>query len=440
MAKDADTEMNDRPAEDSATYRKSTLSNGVRILTDFVPNVRSASIGLWVGVGSSHEVAPLRGISHCIEHMLFKGTRTRSERRIAEEMDSIGGHLNAFTDKEATCYHARVVDEHVRFSFELLADMFLNSTFDPEELRKEQKVILEEIKMYDDSPEEVSHDLFIRSVWAGSPLGDPTIGYAETVSAVTRESIYEFMADTYAPDNVVVTAAGNVNHEAVTDEVRRLFGDLRTGERAKDPAPPQFRPTTEIKQEDSEQVYVIVGAEGVSASDERRYAYSLLDTILGGGMASRLFHEIRSKRGLAYNVYSAHHSYRSGGLLTIAAATGPKTAREVITIIRAELAQLVSDGVTDDEVARAKEHIKGGLLLSLESTSTRMLRLGHSEINVGRYVPPSEIVARIEAVTKADVDALSRALFVPARTALTVLGPIDEQFGVEFAGSLAQTA
>jgi len=425
---------------DEQTYRKTSLANGIRVVTERVPHVRSASIGLWVGTGSSHEAAAQRGISHCIEHMLFKGTRTRSDRKIAEEMDSIGGHMNAFTDKETTCYHARVVDEHARFSLELIADMFRNSTFDPAELRKEQQVILEEIRMYDDAPDELSHDLFIRSVWAGSPLGEPTIGYAETVSTITRDSIRDFLEAAYTPSNVVVAAAGNVWHDEFTGWVQQQLGDMPARAPGSDPAPPDFRATTVIKHKDCEQVYLLLGAEGVSARDERRYAYSVLDTIVGGGMASRLFHEIRSKRGVAYNVYSAHHSYRAGGLLTIAAGTGPKTAVEVVAVIREEVAKLVADGVSDEEVVRAKEHLKGGLLLSLESTSTRMLRLGHTELNIGRNISAAEAIASIEAVTKRQVDELARAEFRRGRLALTVLGPVDERFGADADAALARSA
>jgi len=425
---------------DEQTYKKSVLRNGVRVVTERVPHVRSASIGLWVGTGSSHEQAAQRGISHCIEHMLFKGTPTRSDRQIAEEMDSIGGHMNAFTDKETTCYHARVVDMHARFSLELIADMFRNSLFDPAELRKEQQVILEEIRMYDDAPDELSHDLFIRSVWAGSPLGEPTIGYAETVSAITRDSIRAFLQSAYTPANVVVAAAGNVRHDEFSGWVEQLLGDMPAARPSPDPAQPEFRPTTVIKHKDCEQVYLLIGAEGVSARDDRRYAYSVLDTILGGGMASRLFHEIRSKRGLAYNIYSAHHSYRAGGLLTIAAGTGPKTAVEVVAVIRDELAKLVADGVSQEEVARAKEHLKGGLLLSLESTSTRMLRLGHTELNIGRNISPAEAIANIDAVTKEQVDELARADLQRGRLALTVLGPVDDRFGADADAALAQSA
>ncbi len=419
-------------------YAKTVLDNGIRVITERVPSVRSASMGVWVGVGSAHEEPALRGISHCIEHMLFKGTPSRSARDIAELMDSVGGNLNAFTDKETTCYHARTVDTHAPLALEVLADMFEHSLFDEEELHKEQQVILEEIRMYDDSPDEVSQDLFLRSVWGGSALGEPTIGYADTVSAITRGAIIDYMASKYVPSAVVITAVGHLEHDAFVEDVRRLFSGLRGPAAVANPKPPVFRPVTVVTPKDCEQVYMLVGAEGTSAADDRRYVYSVLDTILGGGMASRLFQEIREKRGLVYSVYSAHQTYRTGGLFTIAASTRAKNASEVLSLIRAETAALFERGVTDAEIARAKEHLKGGLLLSLESTSTRMLRLGRTELVAGRTIPPSEVIAHIEAVTKEQVDAVARALFAPGRQALTVLGPVDDRFEAE--ARLAQSA
>jgi len=409
------------------TYVKTVLDNGIRVITEQVPNVRSAAIGLWVGVGSSHEEPPLRGISHLIEHMLFKGTPARSARQIAETMDSVGGNLNAFTDKEVTCYHGRIVDAHVNLAFELLSDMFRHAKFDPTDLRNEQQVILEEIRMYDDSPDEVSQDLFLRTVWAGSSLGEPTIGYADTVSGITRDSIKAYMRQRYTPDRVVVTGAGSLDHAAFVKLVNEFLGQMEGKFEGTEPSPPQFRPAIAGKNKDCEQVYLLVGAEGTSASDERRYPLSVLDAILGGGMASRLFQEIREKRGLVYSVYSSHNAYRNGGIFSISASTSPKNSKEVLSLIRAELTRLIEDGVSADELHRAKEHIKGSLLLSLESTSTRMIRLGRSELNIGRYVPTAELTARIDAVTKEEVDEMARQIFSPQRLALTVLGPVDPQ-------------
>ena len=419
-------------------YGRSTLSNGIRVITERVPHIRSASLGVWVAVGSSHEDEARRGISHCIEHMLFKGTPSRSAREIAETMDSVGGHLNAFTDKESTCYHARVVDTHMPLALDVLSDMFLRSSFDPGELAKEQQVILEEIRMYDDSPDEVSQDLFLRSAWGGSALGEPTIGFAETVSAITRASILEFMQAKYAPGSVVVTAVGDFEHAAFADACERRFGGMRGGAPHEDARAPVFRPVRVVQRKDCEQVYLIVGAEGTSAGDERRYAFSVLDTILGGGMASRLFQEIREKRGLVYSVYSTHNMYRGGGLFTVSASTRPANAAEVLALIREELARLVRDGVTAIEVERAKEHLKGGLLLSLESMSTRMLRLGRTELVAGRSIPPAEVVEKVDAVTKEHVDAIARSIFAEDRLALTVLGPVDGR--LEDQARLAQSA
>jgi predicted Zn-dependent peptidase len=418
-------------------YKKTVLANGLRVITEHMPLVRSASIGLWVGVGSSHEQPALRGISHCIEHMLFKGTRNRSARDIAEFMDSLGGNLNAFTDKETTCYHARVVDNAVEDTIQLLGDMFLNSLFDPAELRKEQQVILEEIRMYDDSPEEVAHDLFIRSVWAGSPLGEPTIGYKHTVTAVTREAIEAYMRERYTPGSVVLTAAGNVAHDEIVAQAQALFGDMPAREAGSDPPNPQFTPASVVQRKDCEQVYILFGAPGVSSRDDRRFPISVLDTVLGGGMASRLFHEIRERRGLAYSVYSSHNAYRNAGLMTIASSTSPKHAQEVTELVRAEVARLAEQGISDAELARAKEHLKGGLLLSLESTSTRMLRLGRNELSLGKHLSVQDLTERVEAVTKEEVDREARALLALGGLALTVVGPVDEQLG---AGELEQSA
>jgi predicted Zn-dependent peptidase len=322
---------------------------------------------------------------------------------------------------------------------DMLADMFLHARFDPVDLHNEQQVILEEIRMYDDSPDELSQDLFVRSVWAGNPLGEPTIGYAQTVSSIDRDRIVSYMRDRYTPDRVVIAAAGNVEHAAFVEQTRQLLGGMR-GRFGADPPPPVFRPVVTGKHKDCEQVYVLVGAEGASASDEQRYPLSVLDAILGGGMASRLFQEIREKRGLVYSVFSSHNPYRSGGIFSISASTSPKNAREVVTLIRAEIANVVEHGVTDDELSRAKEHIKGTLLLSLESTSTRMIRLGRTELNLGRAVPTSEVTAKIDAVTKQDVDAQARRIFAPQRLALTVLGPVDTQSIARAFESLAESA
>ncbi len=406
--------------------RATTLPNGLRVLTETMPSVRSASIGIWADVGSSLETKASRGISHLVEHMLFKGTNRRSAREIAEAMDGVGGNLNAFTDKETTCYYAKVIDRHVPLALDVLADMFLHSTFDAAELAKEQKVVLEEIKMYEDSPDELIHDLFLQTMWRGSHLGDPTIGFVDTVTAITPNDLRMHMARHYAPNSVVVAAAGNVEHDRFVELVAECFAAFHGTSERFAPDAPRATPAVLVRQKESEQAYVVVGSRGLSARDERRYALSVLDTLLGGGMSSRLFQEIREKRGLVYTVYSFQAAYREAGLFGIYAGTSPENVQACIDVIAEQLAALRDVRVGNDELRLAKEHIKGGLTLSLESTSSRMIRLGRNEFTLGRQVAPEEIEERIDAVTADEVTALAQELFVPSELGLCVLGPVDE--------------
>ncbi len=403
-----------------------TLANGVRVLTESMPHVRSASIGIWADVGSAAERGEQRGISHLVEHMLFKGTKRRTAREIAQTMDAVGGNLNAFTDKEATCYYAKVVDTHVPLAVDVLADMFLHSTFAPEELLKEQKVVLEEIRMYDDSPDDMIHDLFTRTMWRGSEIGEPTIGYAKTISALTSDDLREHMALRYTPDRVVVSVAGNVEHDALVALVEAAFAGFAGSAAEPTPDRPTLTPTTLLKHKDTEQAYVVLGTRGLSTRDDRRYALSVLDTVLGGGMSSRLFQEVREKRGLAYSVYSFQQGYRDAGLFGISAGTSPESAQECVDVIVEELAKMAQSGPTADELTLARDHLKGSLTLSLESSSSRMIRMGRSEFNLGRQVSIEEIERAIDAVTFEDVHALARELFDPASLGLCVLGPVAE--------------
>jgi predicted Zn-dependent peptidase len=408
------------------SHRKTTLPNGLRVLTEAMPGVRSATVGIWADVGSSVETHERRGISHLVEHMLFKGTTRRTARQIAETMDGVGGNLNAFTDKETTCYYAKVIDRHVPLALDVLADMFLRSTFDAQELGKEQKVILEEIKMYEDSPDELIHDVFLQTMWSGSSLGEPTIGFADTVVRVTPDDLRAHMRAHYAPNSVVVAAAGNVEHDQFVEIVADQLGGFDGACALPEPDGPATTPGAHVRYKDSEQAHVIVGTRGVDVRDERRYALSLLDTILGGGMSSRLFQEIREQRGLVYSVYSFQAAYRGAGLFGVYAGTSAENVQPCIDLILEQFARVRATPIDATEFALAKEHIKGNLTLSLESTSSRMIRLGRNEFALGRQVSPEEIEKRIDAVTPEEVHQLARELLLDENLGLCIIGPIDE--------------
>ncbi|MDE2571488.1 MAG: insulinase family protein, partial [bacterium] len=376
-------------------YAKTTLPSGLRIVTEQLSHVRSASIGIWCDVGSSAERHEQRGISHLIEHMLFKGTARRSTREIAETMDGVGAQMNAFTDKEQTCYYARVIDTHVELAVDVLADMYQHALFAPDDLAREQSVVLEEIKMYDDSPDEMIHDLFIQTMWEGSNLGAPTIGYAGTVSAQKPDDLRTYMRERYAPNTTLVAVAGNVAHDQIVRLVQEHFAEF-SGDTAPPPADvPALKPAQVVRTKDSEQAYLCLGTRGLAIRDERKYVLTMLDTILGGGMSSRLFQEIREKRGLVYSVYSFQQSYRGAGLFGVYAGTSPKNAGECVKVICEQLYDIAAHGPTDGELTLAKEHVKGSLTLSLESSSNRMIRMGRDELSIGRRIDPQEIMDAI---------------------------------------------
>jgi predicted Zn-dependent peptidase len=403
--------------------RESLLPGGVRLLTETMPHVRSATVGIFAEVGSSEEPREQRGISHLLEHMLFKGTRRRSARRIAEEMDAVGGNLNAATDKELTVFYAHVMDKHVPVAIDVLSDMFLHSQLDAEELRKERDVVLEEIKMYDDSPDEVISDVFTRTLWHGANLGDPTIGFAHTVSTIDRETLAAWHRERYGPGTVMIAAAGNLDHDELAARLGEAFGTFAGTARPPEPEAPAFHSAVTITHDDTEQAYVMLGMPGLSMRDERRYTLSVLDTILGGGMSSRLFQEVREERGLAYEVSSFQQAYRNAGLFGISAGTSPDRAQECVDVIVDEIDRLLDGGVTLEEVKRAREHLKGNMTLALESTSSRMSRLARNAIVHGRQISAEEVEQCFDAVDVSAVNALARELFATQR-GLCVLGPL----------------
>jgi predicted Zn-dependent peptidase len=416
--------------------RTSTLPNGLLVLSERMSHVRSATIGVWCDVGSSFEPAERRGISHLLEHMVFKGTPRRTARQIAEEMDAVGGELNAMTDKESTCFYGHVVDRHLARAVDVVADMVQHALFDAADLAREQQVVLEEIKMYDDSPGEVVHERFTRTLWRGANLGDPTIGFAETVSAISREDLVDWRAARYAPSTMLVTAAGNVDHDALVELVGDAFAAFAGTAAPPVPERPRFTPALDVTIDETEQAYVLLGAPGLSLRDERRYAFSVLDTVLGGGMSSRLFQSVREERGLAYEISTFQQGYREAGLFGVSAGCTPERVQECVGVVCDELDRLLHDGVGEAEVARAREHLKGNLTLALESTFNRMARLARNHVVHGRQISTEEVEARFDAVTAGEVVALARELLAPAQRGLCVLGPASVR-GVRLPGAAA---
>lgn len=411
--------------------RKTVLDNGLRVVTERIHEVRSVTLGLWVCTGSRYEREDQAGLSHYLEHLFFKGTETRSASDIAEAVDAVGGQLNAFTEKEVTCFYARIMDCHLPLAVELLCDMLLHSRFDPEEMERERGVILEEIKMYEDAPDEMVFEHFTRAVWGGHPLGRPILGRREAIAGLTRERLLEYLDEHYCPANMVVAAAGNLEHEELVRRLQEQFRGIPPGT-GEPPvlSCPLAHPGTAVHYRECEQVYLCYGGQGLCHTDERRYALQVLDNILGGSVSSRLFQEIREKRGLVYTVSSFQSAYRDGGLFGIYAGTGRETLGQVLELIRAVLADLRGHGPSEAERERAQECLKGALALALESTSNRMMRLARSEIFHRRLIPVEEMIERIGAVTREDVMELAEELLDPERFTLTVLGPVEAVEGV----------
>ncbi|MGE5676018.1 MAG: M16 family metallopeptidase [Mycobacterium leprae] len=411
-------------------YAKTTLPSGLRVITESIPYVRSASVGVWVGAGSSWETPQNMGISHLIEHMLFKGTPSRTARQIAQEIDGRGGNLNAYTAKEQTCYYAKVLDEHLPVAIDVLADMVLHSMFDPNHLAKEKGVVVEEIKMYEDVPDDLVHDLFAAAMWEGHALGRPIVGTEETVQSFTREQILGYCASHYIPSNIVIAAAGNVEHQQVVDLVARAFDELgqRSGSVPDWPAAPTDPqgPRSILRVKEHEQVHLVVGMKGLYQDHDDLYALHLLNTVLGGGASSRLFQEIREERALAYSVFSYQSSFQSTGNFAVYAGVSPKAVNEVLELILKEYRTMGENGLTAEELKAAKDQLKGEIMLGLESTSGRMTRLGRGELTRGRVLSPDEIVAKIDAVTLEGAAALAHRLFVAEPKVLAAVGPLDE--------------
>ncbi|MCL5058354.1 MAG: insulinase family protein [Actinobacteria bacterium] len=414
---------------------KILLDNGVNLLTEDIPHVRSVAVGIWVNVGSRDENEPVAGISHFIEHLMFKGTENRTAKEIAEALDAVGGQLNAFTTKEYTCYYAKVLDEHFELALDILTDMLFNSKFDSADIDRERNVIIEEIKMYEDTPDELVHDVFAGTIWDVHPLGRPIIGYAEVIRDLSRETITDYVGSHYVPGNIVVTVAGNINHAAVAEKISSIFEKRKGSARPRIIELPQPKREITCRSKEIEQVHLCVGAPGLPLDHEQIYVFQLVNTILGGGLSSRLFQEIREQRGLVYSVYSYHSSYHDAGLFCIYAGLSKENLNPALELIFKEIKDIQQNGVTGQELRRAKDQLKGNLLLSLENVNTRMSRLGKSQLYLGKVVPPEEIVLRIEKVTGDEIRKLAMEKLDPNNFALASVGPWDDCKALEEAVS-----
>ncbi|HLW61674.1 MAG TPA: pitrilysin family protein [bacterium] len=413
-------------AVDQALYRRATLSNGVTVITEPMDHVRTVALGVWIAAGSRYEDTPHNGISHFIEHILFKGTATRSALAIAEAVDAIGGQLNAFTDKEHTCYYLRVLRDHLAEGMAILTDMLLHPAMDAEAVEKERQVLAEEIKMYEDAPDDLVHDVFAETLWPEHPLGRPVSGSLASLGGLTREDLQAYMAERYRPDAVLVTAAGLLDHEQIVDLADQFLGGWAGRAAPAVHVPPRPQRATAYRSKEIEQVHLCLGVPGLAQAHPDRYVLAVLDSALGSGMSSRLFQEIREERGLAYSISSYQSAYADAGAFVVYAGTSPAATREVVRLILAGLVR-ARDGLTVDEVARAKESLKGNLMLALETPGSRMSKLARSEQYFGRQITLDEIIADVDAVEGEAVRHLADSLLVPDRLALAAIGPFDQQ-------------
>ncbi|MTD54106.1 M16 family metallopeptidase [Amycolatopsis pithecellobii] len=397
------------------SVKRTVLPGGLRVITEHVPGVRSATVGLWVGIGSRDEPSAVAGAAHYLEHLLFKGTRNRGATQIAEEIDAVGGEFNAFTAKEHTCYYAQVLDEDLPLALDLVTDVVFEALCAESDVDTERSVVLEEIAMRDDDPEDLLHETFVSSVLAGHPLAKPVLGTEESIRGMSATALRGFYRRRYRLPRMVLAVAGNIEHAQVLRLARKALRNRLSG--SDSPVPPRrgraritAGPSLALHTDDTEQAHVMLGLRALSRHDERRYALNVLNAALGGGMSSRLFQEIREQRGLAYQVYSSVAGYADTGHLSVYAGCLPERLGEVANVLRDVLGQVGKEGFTDAEVARAKGQLRGGLVLGLEDTASRMSRIGKQELNFGLYQSVDDTVARIDAVTTDEVYDLARSL------------------------------
>jgi predicted Zn-dependent peptidase len=406
--------------------RREVLPNGLTILTEEMPHIRSVSIGIWVKTGSRHEDPEYNGISHFVEHMVFKGTKTRTAEDIARQIDSIGGNMDAFTAKECICFNVKVLDEHVPIAMDVLTDLVLNPVFDADDIRRERGVILEEIKMDEDNPDYLVHEIFAQNFWKDHPLGKPILGTKDTVRRFEQPLLFEYYGKRFAPSNLIVAAAGSLKHEEFVQLVKERFQQLAASQNGFHETPPKTQARIIMRNKKSlEQVQICVGVPSHPISHEKRFASYVLNTLLGGGMSSRLFQNIRERQGLVYAIFSELNPYRDTGCLSIYAGTSKQSAPKVVDSVVQEFRKLKSEQVPAEELRRAKDQLKGSLMLSLESSTARMSNLARNEMYFQRFFSMDELIRSIEAVTAEELTQLAQQYFQPDHIAVTVLGNLN---------------
>jgi predicted Zn-dependent peptidase len=404
---------------------RDVLDNGLRILTERMSQVRSISIGVWLTRGSRHESAEKSGIAHFVEHMLFKGTKTRSAEDIAQAIDSIGGQLDAFTAKEYASYYIKVLDEHLPLALDILSDIVLNPAFNAEDIEREKKVIVEEIKMVEDTPDDLVHELFTQGFWENHPLGRPILGTRETVESFTEDTLRQYFVDAYTPANLIVSAVGNLEHARVRELVAEKFGSLSSAGRPDREEAPRVVPKILVRNKELEQSHLCLGTSSYPQNHDDRYSSYVLNTMLGGSMSSRLFQNVREKRGLAYAVFSSLSAYRDAGSFTVYAGCSNEAVGEVIDLVVEELRGVKQAPVSEAELRRAKDHLKGSLMLSLENTASRMSHIARQEIYFDRQFGLDETLQGIERVTVEEVQRVAADLFRNGALSATVLGNVN---------------
>src|SRR5271166_6338482 len=412
--------------KETRNIRRQVLPNGLTVITEQMSHIRSVSIGIWLKSGSRDEDSEWNGISHFIEHMVFKGTETRSAEDIARQVDSIGGNMDAFTAKECICFNIKVLDEHLPLALDVLSDLVLHPVFDAGDIARERGVILEEIKMDQDNPDYLVHEIFTQSFWKDHALGLPILGTRETVKKFERPVVSRFYGHHFAPGNLIVCAAGNLNHQNFVDLVAKHFEQVKPAQNGlHSPAPKTFSRINLRNKKSLEQVQICIGVPSHPIAHERRYASYILNTLLGGGMSSRLFQNIRERQGLAYSIYSDLNPYRDTGCMSVYAGTSRESAVKVVTSIVSEFRKLKSEPVPEEELRRAKDQLKGSLMLSLESSSARMSNLARQEMYFDHFYTMDELIERIESVTSAELQELANEFFRTESIAVTVLGNLN---------------